>query len=93
MRNLFWTNTFKKDFQRIKKGRYGKSLERDLHKILALLIDEVALPANANDHPLKGNWKDFRDCHIHPDLILIYRKLGEDKLELVRLGTHSDLSL
>jgi mRNA interferase YafQ len=42
---------------------------------------------------LVGSWKGHRDCHIKPDLILIYRKVGTDALELVRLGSHSELSL
>jgi mRNA interferase YafQ len=42
---------------------------------------------------LTGDWKDHRDCHIRPDLVLIYRKPDADALELVRLGSHSELSL
>ncbi|MBV9693274.1 MAG: type II toxin-antitoxin system YafQ family toxin, partial [Alphaproteobacteria bacterium] len=43
--------------------------------------------------PLGGDWKDHRDCHIKPDLVLIYRKPDAKTLELVRLGSHSELSL
>jgi mRNA interferase YafQ len=56
------------------------------------LRDETLAPRHA-DHPLTGNWKDHRDCHIRPDLVLIYRKAGTDVLSLVRLGSHSDLGL
>ena len=45
------------------------------------------------DHPLSGEWSDHRDCHIKPDLILIYRKPDDDHLDLVRLGSHSELGL
>jgi mRNA interferase YafQ len=45
------------------------------------------------DHPLAGEWDDFRDCHVRPDLVLIYRKPDAETLELVRLGSHSELSL
>jgi mRNA interferase YafQ len=45
------------------------------------------------DHPLGGGWNDHRDCHIRPDLILIYRKPNEKSLKLVRLGSHSELGL
>jgi mRNA interferase YafQ len=45
------------------------------------------------DHPLSGEWSDHRDCHIRPDLVLIYRKPDDDSLELVRLGSHSELGL
>lgn len=42
---------------------------------------------------MSGDWKDHRDCHIRPDLVLIYRKPDVEALELVRLGSHSELSL
>jgi mRNA interferase YafQ len=45
------------------------------------------------DHPLTGDWQDYRDCHIKPDLVLIYQKPDGDTLRLVRLGSHSELSL
>ena len=45
------------------------------------------------DHALTGNWRDYRDCHIKPDLVLIYQKPESDILRLVRLGSHSELGL
>lgn len=57
-----------------------------------LAIDQV-LPRKYCDHALVGEWKDFRDCYIKPDLVLIYRKPDKKILELVRLGSHSELSL
>ena len=48
------------------------------------------LQSLANDRPLD---RRHRDCHIGPDLILIYRKYGEDVLQLVRLGSHNELGL
>ena len=55
-----------------------------------LAADKVLLHRNF-DHPLAGEWSDHRDCHIRPDLILICRKPDDDSLELVRLGSHSQL--
>jgi mRNA interferase YafQ len=55
-----------------------------------LAIDEI-LPRRYFDHPLTGEWNDHRDCHVRSDLILIYRKPGTGVLELVRLGSHSEL--
>ena len=52
-----------------------------------------ALPPRFRDHPLSGAWDDCRDCHVRPDLILIYRRVGDDVLQLVRLGSHSELGL
>lgn len=46
-----------------------------------------------HDHALSGPWADFRDCHVRPDLILIYAKAGRDILRLVRLGSHARLGL
>jgi len=72
---------------------YGKSLDALLNGILDLLeVDEI-LPPNAVEHALVGNFAGYRDCHIKPNLVLIYRKVGDDTLELLRLGSHSELGL
>jgi mRNA interferase YafQ len=51
------------------------------------------LPEKLHDHALAGEWKDHRDCHVRPDLVLIYRLPDAHRIELVRLGSHSELSL
>jgi mRNA interferase YafQ len=61
-----------------------------LRELILLLIEGDPLPSRYKDHPLSGDWKYFRDCHIEPDWLLIYKVEGED-LHLVRTGTHSDL--
>lgn len=58
-----------------------------------MLAADKHLPRRNVDHPLTGEWSDHRDCHIRPDLILIYRKPDDASLELVRLGSHSELGL
>jgi mRNA interferase YafQ len=58
-----------------------------------MLAKDEPLPWRYFDHPLTGEWNDHRDCHNRPDLILIYRKPDETSLELVRLGSHSELGL
>jgi len=93
MRTIKRTTQFKRDYKRETKGRYGKTLERDLHAVLSLLLSDARMAEKYRDHPLAGEWKDFRDCHIRPDLVLIYRKSDADTLELVRLGSHSELGL
>ena len=55
-----------------------------------LLADQV-LPLRYQDHSLTGEFKDCRECHLKPDLLLIYRMVGDDILELTRLGSHSEL--
>jgi mRNA interferase YafQ len=91
MRTIRYTNRFKRDYRREKAGRHGQRLDQELQAALALLVNDSPLPQRYFDHPLMGEWKDFRDCHIRPDLILIYRKPDDTALELVRLGSHSEL--
>lgn len=59
--------------------------------VLTLLANDELLPNRYNDHPLSGDLQGFRECHIKPDLLLIYSKSDSDTLVLVRLGSHSDL--
>ncbi|HEX3709507.1 MAG TPA: type II toxin-antitoxin system YafQ family toxin [Pseudolabrys sp.] len=93
MRTISYTNRFKRDYKREKAGRHGRTLDRDLTAIVELLATDTPLPRRNFDHPLSGEWKDFRDCHIKPDLVLIYRKPNAAHLDLVRLGSHSELGL
>jgi mRNA interferase YafQ len=61
--------------------------------VVQTLINDLPLPPHYRDHPLAGEWKDHRDCHIKPDLVLIYQKPDDDTMRLVRLGSRSDLGL
>jgi len=58
---------------------------------VALLLSDQVLPENTRDHALSGDWVGYRECHIKPDQLLIYRKPGADTLRLARLGSHSQL--
>ena len=78
---------FKKDVKRLQKRAYD--MEK-LKEAILLLSRGGSIPAAYNDHPLKGDWQGYRDLHIAPDWVLIYRVKGND-LELARTGTHSDL--
>ena len=93
MRTIKYTNHFKRDYKREKKSGNHKKLDNELFSIVKLLAENKLLPRNKYDHALTGNWDDHRDCHIRPDLILIYRKPNASLLQLVRLGSHSKLSL
>jgi mRNA interferase YafQ len=93
MRTIRRTARFKRDYKREAKGRYRATLDRDLRAVVSLLAADTPLPQKYRDHALAGDWKDHRDCHIRPDLMLIYRKPDAEALELVRLGSHSTLSL
>jgi len=54
-------------------------------------MQDEALADRHHDHPLSGEWAGFRDCHVKPDLVLIYEKPDDETLRLVRLGSHSEL--
>jgi mRNA interferase YafQ len=60
-------------------------------EVIPALAADQALPAAYRDHPLRGEWKGYRDCHLKPDLVLIYRKPDPLTLDLARLGSHSEL--
>ncbi len=61
-----------------------------LKDVLLLLIEQKPLPLGYRDHALRGDWTGFRDLHIEPDWLLLYRIDG-DELQLARTGTHADL--
>ncbi len=79
--------------KRERKGRHAKALAEVLQATLTLLASDETLPTSLRDHALTGNWKTLRDCHLKPDLVLIYKKRERDVLELLRLGSHSELGL
>jgi mRNA interferase YafQ len=93
MRTVRYTSRFRRDYRREQSGRLGKRLDAMLLETVNMLAKDEPLPQRYFDHPLGGEWSDHRDCHIRPDLILIYRKPDDASLELVRLGSHSELGL
>ena len=93
MRTPDYTSQFKRDYKREKKGLHRATLDVELHAVLSALLEDQNLEPRHRDHPLTGEWKDYRDCHIKPDLVLIYQKPDADSLRLVRLGSHSELGL
>ena len=83
------TTQFKKDYKlAIKRGMKIALLDA----VITDLANAVPLPEKNNDHTLSGNWAGYRECHILPDWLLIYRIDGDILvLTLTRTGTHSDL--
>lgn len=81
------SNQFKRDVKLAKKRNKDMGKLKDL---LVLLSEQKALPSSYRDHALKGRWNGYRDAHIEPDWILIYR-VTETELWLVRTGSHADL--
>ncbi|MGH9617922.1 MAG: type II toxin-antitoxin system YafQ family toxin [Acidobacteriaceae bacterium] len=91
MRTIERTSTFKKDYKRVKATPRHKDIETLLEEILSALLLDRPLPERHSDHPLIGEWKDHRECHLKPDLLLIYIKPDGETLRLVRFGSHSGL--
>lgn len=92
MRKIERTNAFRRDHKRELRGQHRRDLENLLVSVVSLLAEDKPLAERNRDHTLAGKWCDFRECHLKPDLLLIYRKVGADVLQLVRMGSHSELS-
>jgi len=88
MKTVSHTSRFKRDFRREIKTDAGSA--KLLKEVVELLAQGKALPEKRKDHSLSGDWKDHRDCHLKPDLVLIYQTTDEE-VTLVRLGSHSEL--
>jgi mRNA interferase YafQ len=74
MRTIERTSAFKSDYKREMKGQHRETLAQDLEEILQLLATDQPLPDRCRDHALTGDWRSYRDCHVKPDLVLIYKK-------------------
>jgi len=84
------TNQFKKDYRLAKKRGQSIHLLKD---IIIQLANDQPLPDKNRDHALTGDWKGFRECHVAPDWLLVYKKANDILvLTLTRLGSHSDLN-
>ena len=92
MRKIRWSKQFTKDHRRESRGTYRAALDALLREVVALLLSDTKLPDRLRDHALNGKWETYRDCHLRPNLVLIYRKT-DDELLFARLGSHSELGL
>ncbi len=89
MLTIKYHKSFKKDYKLIVKRGYNISL---LEEVIGMLANEETLPEKYRDHDLRGEYEGFRECHILPDWLLIYRiENGGITLALARTGSHSDL--
>jgi len=75
------------------RGRHAKTLATSLKAVLQALADDQPLDMRLCDHALTGNWQGCRDCHVKPDLVLVYAKPDAQKLLRLRLGSHAELQL
>jgi mRNA interferase YafQ len=91
MRTIEWTSAFKRDYKRTLATPRYREIERLLADIAGLLADDLPLAESCRDHGLSSNWTGHRECHLKPDLLLIYKLPDERTLRLVRMGSHSEL--
>lgn len=82
-----FSTRFKKD---LKKYEHKKEIIKEFNEILKLLLSNTKLPEKYKDHDLSGNYVNYRECHVKPDVLLIY-KTDEQLLYLYRIGSHSEL--
>lgn len=82
-----YANRFERDLKRcLSRGKKADKIKQ----VIAMLVQQEALPTALKDHPLKGSWAGYRDCHIEPDWLLIY-KIEDSIIRFERTGTHADL--
>ena len=91
MREVNTTTRFRKDFRKIFGQSRNRKAENRFRLILKMLVNDAQLPVQVHDHELSGELLGLRELHVMPDLLLMYYKEGEQVLNLVRLGTHSEL--
>lgn len=87
MLDVRYSSIFKKDFKTCQERGYKLEL---LQAAIETLRIPAALPEKNKDHQLTGNYSGYRECHIEPDWLLVYKQTA-DELQLFRTGTHSDL--
>ena len=88
MKRLFPSNQFKKDYKRYRNNPQKVAA---LKYVLDMLSNEQPIPSKYQPHPLHGNYKGCIECHVQDDFLLIWIDPQSDIIELVRLGTHSEL--
>ena len=93
MRNVRQRNSFKQDLKRETKGKHRKIFDKGgiFDQVLWKLMNDEPLPFLYRDHALHNNLEGMRECHLRPNLLLIYSYEGDDWLILEGLGSHSYL--
>jgi mRNA interferase YafQ len=89
MRKIDWTRQFKRDYKKLQSSPRYRS---DLGTLLPAILDKLVADQELKDHALTGEMAGFRECHLRPDLLLVYAKAeAPPSLILMRLGSHSEL--
>lgn len=89
MRDIHKTSQYRRDAKRFRGNR---ALVSELLEVVDLLAADIPLPPKYRDHALHNNWEGCRDCHVRPDVVLVYQKTADGLvLLLLRVGSHSEL--
>ena len=88
MRKIEFSTRFRRDYKLCQKQ--GKDMNK-LHIVLKILESGEPIPEKYRDHPLSNNWKGYRDLHIEPDWVLVYKEIGETVVVVVTTGSHARL--
>ncbi|WP_462319947.1 type II toxin-antitoxin system YafQ family toxin [Halochromatium sp.] len=91
MRTIKRSSAFKRDYKRERNGPSRAVPDGVLEAVLLALATDQPLAPRYRDHDLTGNWSGYRECHLKPDLLLVYKKPDHETLRLARLGSHSEL--
>jgi mRNA interferase YafQ len=91
MRTIERASAFKKDLKRVLANPRHRNIQAQLILVLDCLMQDETLEDRYLDHGLVGNWNGYRECHLKPDLLLIYSLEVEGVLRLARIGSHSEL--
>ena len=92
MRTIELSTAFKKDFKLVKRQpNHAKDIDGILQNVIEYLLNDKPLPEKYRDHQLSSGWHGYRDCHLKPDLVLIYKQTDDNILRLARIGSHSNL--
>lgn len=86
--NLHVSSSFKRDFKKLQR----KNDKDKVYKVIGTLLDGQTLEPKYQDHALTGEYSGYRECHVKPDLLLVY-KVDDDilMLTILRIATHSKL--
>ncbi len=94
MRTTKHSRNFKRDYKRELGGQHRDVITQpngELWAVIYALTNNIPLPERYHDHSLHNNLEGFRECHIRPDLLLVYAYPDDETLRLERLGSHSEI--
>lgn len=92
MYSIVKTKDFERSYKKLRSSKNFESLSKEIEKVVDKLQQKIALEPKYRDHKLQGDFTGYRECHLRPDLLLIY-KIHEDVLilQLIDVGSHSYL--